>query len=44
LPTTLQTLLAEPGLREAHSPVSHYDDPKTPTKVLAAYSQLSATK
>jgi putative heme-binding domain-containing protein len=45
LPVTLQSLLAEPALREsALAGLALYDDSNTPAKVLAAYSQLSANE
>ncbi len=42
LVTTLQALLAEPALRDAAlAGLALYDDPHTPTKILAAYPTLS---
>jgi putative membrane-bound dehydrogenase-like protein len=45
LATTLQSLLADPKLREvALSGLASYDDRQTPGKVLAVYSQLSTAE
>lgn len=42
LAKTLQTLLADPDVREAAiTGLAAYDDPQTPNKILAAYSQFS---
>ena len=42
LVATLQTLIAEPALREtALAGLAMYDDPQTPAKILATYSSLS---
>ncbi|MEX0585422.1 MAG: dehydrogenase, partial [Pirellulales bacterium] len=45
LAATLQALLADPSLRDAAlAGLALYDDPETPSKILAAYSQLSANE
>jgi putative heme-binding domain-containing protein len=45
LAATLQVLLSDPNMREAAlAGLALYDDPKTPSRILAAYPELSANE